>query len=93
MAIAKAEQGSNSVTTVEYTDEHIYARPMYLKDQLDSSVTISITEKGSQDPPRKWQMEKVIKSVPTGLWAQCKFPKIALIPMALSDRSRTPNVK
>ncbi|KAK4142996.1 uncharacterized protein C8A04DRAFT_12761 [Dichotomopilus funicola] len=82
MAIAKAEQvdshgnvipddpdsGGNPV--VEYTDNAIHARPMHLGqgDVLDSSVTISITEVDSDDPPRAWPMEKFVKSVPTGLW-------------------------
>ncbi|KAK3944843.1 hypothetical protein QBC46DRAFT_251239 [Diplogelasinospora grovesii] len=81
MAIAKAEQvddkgdsivdGSKAVI-VEYTDRAIHARPMHLtKEQLlDSVVKISITQVDSSDPPKVWPMEKYIKVVPTGLWAE-----------------------
>ncbi|KAK4152314.1 hypothetical protein C8A00DRAFT_16367 [Chaetomidium leptoderma] len=73
MAIAKAEQVDESdkpFATVEYTNNAIYARPMRLTGPLDSSVKVAITEVGSHDPPKTWRMEKVIKSVPTGLWAK-----------------------
>ncbi|KAH6844551.1 hypothetical protein B0I37DRAFT_377763 [Chaetomium sp. MPI-CAGE-AT-0009] len=75
MAIGKAEQvaeNGDPVATVEYTDQSIYAKPMQLGDShpLDSSVKISITETGSHDPAKKWRMEKILKSVPTGLWAK-----------------------
>jgi hypothetical protein len=77
MAIGKAEQVSETgepIVTVQYTDQSIYAKPMHLgaSTPLDSTVKISITEKYSHDPPKEWRMERVLKSVPTGLWEKCK---------------------
>ncbi|EAQ91833.1 hypothetical protein CHGG_00068 [Chaetomium globosum CBS 148.51] len=74
MAIGTANQVNETggaIQTLQYTDKPIYAKPMHLggSDTLTSSVDICITEKDSHDPPKKWRMESVLKSVPTGLWA------------------------
>lgn len=79
IAIGQAQQVSETgepIVTVKYTNQSIYARPMHLDEShpLDSSINISITEVGSHDPPKEWRMEKVLKSVPTGLWAKCECP-------------------
>ncbi|KAK4136039.1 hypothetical protein BT67DRAFT_440170 [Trichocladium antarcticum] len=79
IAIAKAEQVDdqgnpidNLNAVVEYTDRTIHARPMCLTTEqiLDSAVKISIAEVDSHDPPKAWPMQKFVKAVPTGLWAE-----------------------
>ncbi|KAK3395147.1 hypothetical protein B0H63DRAFT_408500 [Podospora didyma] len=85
MAIAKAEQvdehgvvipddptNPKGNPVVDFEENTPYARPMKLSgdNSLESTVTICITQKDSDDPARAWPMEQFVKSVPTGLWAE-----------------------
>ena len=75
MAIGRADQtGSPEDNHVEYTTNKIYARPMRLTEPLTSTLKLSITRAGLETAVQAWGMDKVLKSVPTGLWGRCKHP-------------------
>lgn len=56
---------------VEYNDKSIYARPMKITQGLKSTMKISITQDES-NVVGEWTMDRYFKSVPRGLWDQCK---------------------
>jgi hypothetical protein len=60
------------VASVTSRTEAIYAKPMHLSgnDCLDSSLKVTIKQPESY----QWGIYQQYKSVPTGLWGECKFP-------------------
>lgn len=70
MAIDTANLGGKSIT---YTTNKIYSKPMKLTNPMSSTLNVAITQDGVAQDDAVWGMENIIKSVPTGLWASCKF--------------------
>ena len=73
MAISRADQmdGETSIGNITY-DQAVYARPMKLTAQtkeLEATLEISLTRKDGK-VITGWQMEKVVKSLPTALWGE-----------------------
>ncbi|KAF4439608.1 putative transcriptional activator srcap-like protein [Fusarium austroafricanum] len=80
MAVSKAEQikteSEGLVDSVEYNKETIYSKPMELNQPLQSTMEFTITQDEAHDKKvdiTGWDMDSELKSVPTGLWAQCKY--------------------
>ncbi|RYC86244.1 hypothetical protein BFJ63_vAg10886 [Fusarium oxysporum f. sp. narcissi] len=78
MAVSKAEQLKTEeegvVDHVAYNKASIYAKPMELTRPLQSTLDFTITQGEAHDKPVDiigWDMACELKSVPTGLWAQC----------------------
>lgn len=70
MAIDTANLGGKSIT---YTTNKIYSKPLKLTNPMSSTLNVAITQDGVAQDDAVWGMENIIKSVPTGLWASCKF--------------------
>ncbi|PHH92176.1 hypothetical protein CDD83_8562 [Cordyceps sp. RAO-2017] len=72
MAIASAtllDEDGKTLTSVTYGDERIYAKPMHLETPLQSTLAVKILQDGVTEDESQWGMDKVLKAVPTGLWA------------------------
>lgn len=70
MAIDTANLGENSIT---YNANKIYSKPMKLTNPMSSTLNVVISQDGVARDDAVWGMENTIKTVPTGLWASCKF--------------------
>jgi hypothetical protein len=69
MAIDTAIRGDKD--KIQYGEVH--AKPMKSTNKLSSTLTVEITQDGVQQDQTEWGMKKIIKSLPSGLWAKCKF--------------------
>lgn len=70
LAINKVKQGDTP--KLDYNDAQIYSKPMKLSNPMSSELVVKFTQDGVPNDDAQWGMEKVLKSVPKGLWDQCK---------------------
>lgn len=64
-----------------FEGETVYARPMEIKTEIKSDLTISIKPLVSYYSltfddvlsEQNWQVKKIVKESPTALWGQCKY--------------------
>lgn len=51
----------------------IFSKPMQLQKAMKSTLVVQVQQDGISHPDEGWRYDKYLKSVPTGLWAKCKF--------------------